>query len=372
MSERFDAWGFDGRTAAAHPASVRLDGTTLVIESQGREQRMSLADARISEPFEAAPRLVCTAAGETFEVADAQRFTRALEQSGYPVSPVVRLQRHAPAATGALAVLLASFVAAYLYGVPAAARWAARQTPRAAQERLGEQVLAVLEETFLAPSALPEAERTTITARFAGAAERIAPGEPVRLEFRSVQSDEREDAHSEPANAEEPAESEPQSADPEAESGEREHGMINALSLPGGIIVVLDGLVEAATPEQVFAVLGHELGHVVLDHSMQSVYRSAGVAALAGLAWGDFSGVAASVPTALGMLRYDRQLEAEADDYAVSFLGMEGLSAETLCAFFRSILAVEAGPPADFPEFLSTHPDTNKRIARICPSGSGG
>jgi predicted Zn-dependent protease len=154
--------------------------------------------------------------------------------------------------------------------------------------------------------------------------------------------------------------------DVETDEHERK-GMINAFSLPGGVIILLDGLVEAADRDQVFAVLGHELGHITLEHSMQSFYQSAGIAALAGLAWGDFSGVAASVPTALGLLRYGRQLEDEADDFAARFVTIERLDAQSLCGFFELVAELEADEDGDFPEFLSSHPDPAARIARLCP-----
>jgi predicted Zn-dependent protease len=143
--------------------------------------------------------------------------------------------------------------------------------------------------------------------------------------------------------------------------------MINAFTLPGGTIIVLDDLVRAASEDQLLAVLGHELGHVVHHHPMQSAYRSASVAALAGLAWGDFSGVAASVPAAMGMLRYSRALEEEADDFAVRVLADAGLGAEPLCEFFELILEMEEElAVGSLPEFLSSHPDTDERIVRLC------
>ncbi|HEY8153888.1 MAG TPA: M48 family metallopeptidase [Myxococcota bacterium] len=358
MNGPFAAWRFDGRTAEAHPASLCIDGATLVIESGGSTRRVPIAEASISERFAATPRMVRTPGGETFEVSDGPGFTRAIEAAGFPASAVVRLQGWGPAVAGALALLVAALVLAYTHGVPAAARWAAHETPRAAQERLGQALLDLLDEKFLAPSALPVDVREAVETRFASAAELAAPSHRVRLEFRRDRPTEPEVDGPEPdAAAEE---------DPPADGGEE--ASVNAMSLPGDIIVLLDGLVDVADADQVFAVLGHELGHIVLEHSMQTFYRSAGVAALAGLAWGDFSGVAAGVPIALGLLHYDRELEDEADDFAVRFLTIERLGPEALCGFFDLILELEEEMGVDgIPEFLSTHPDTSDRIGRLCP-----
>ena len=346
MSERFAAFAFDGRTADAQRVILRLEAGALVVEAEGGEIRLPLAAIRFSEPFAAAPRIVY-AGDRTFEIEENECFDRAIEAAGILPSPIVRLQRFAPAVALALGLLVTGLAYGYLHGIPAAASWAAHETPLAVQQRLGDEVLAVLDRVFLEPSTLPEKTRMVISVRFAGAALIAAPEHSVRVEFRRY--------HGDP------------SAEQEGDDSER-HGMINAFALPGGTIVVLDGLVLAADPDQVFAVLGHELGHVVSEHSMRSFYQSAGVAALAGLAWGDFSSLAASVPAALGLLRYDRALEMEADAFALRFLTLENLRPQVLCDFFAILQTVEGGSGEDeFPEFLSTHPDTDKRIERLCP-----
>ena len=87
-------------------------------------------------------------------------------------------------------------------------------------------------------------------------------------------------------------------------------GEVNAFALPGGIIVVFDELVElAGDDERVLGVLGHELGHVVHRHSTRQLIQALGIAALAGVVWGDFSSVASNVPLILGVMRYGRAFE---------------------------------------------------------------
>ena len=84
--------------------------------------------------------------------------------------------------------------------------------------------------------------------------------------------------------------------------------------------LVLDGLVRFAGDEDaVLGVLGHELGHVAQKHSVRQVLQSVGVGAVASLLWGDFSGVAASVPIVAGMLGYSREFEREADEFEHSY-----------------------------------------------------
>src|SRR5262249_26516013 len=90
MSERFDGWLFDGRTAEAHAASVWLDGPMLVVEAGSSVRRVPVAEARISEPFEHAPRMLGIADGATLQVTDGAGFTRALEAAGDTASRIVR------------------------------------------------------------------------------------------------------------------------------------------------------------------------------------------------------------------------------------------------------------------------------------------
>jgi predicted Zn-dependent protease len=139
------------------------------------------------------------------------------------------------------------------------------------------------------------------------------------------------------------------------------------MALPGGIIVLLDGLVAFAEDEDaVLGVLGHELGHVVHKHPARGILQSAGLGALAGLLWGDFSGAAASVPITLGVLRYSRDFEREADEFAIALLRAQDVSTQPLYEFFVRVRRLESrrGVGA-IPDFLATHPPTEERLERL-------
>jgi predicted Zn-dependent protease len=178
---------------------------------------------------------------------------------------------------------------------------------------------------------LPDADRARIAQRFAEFAGRSSPGVDYRLEFRALRSG--------------PA--------------------INAFALPGGTIVVLDGLIEASgEDERVLAVLGHELGHVARRHPIRRVLATVGVGVLAGLLWGDISSVAANLGTVLGVLRYSREQEVEADDYAARMLDDAGLDARPLIEMF-AILLSESRARGSVPSALATHPSMEERIQRL-------
>lgn len=331
----FPGYRFDGRTAAATAVLVRIEQGELIVSAcDGSElERQPVEPGTISEPFAHAPRMIALRGGATLEVPDAdRRFLHALEASGVRFSQSVRLQAWWPAALVALAAVCALSGLIYFKWLPAAVRWIAFALPHQLETRMGDELLRVLDEHYLEPSRLQADEHMRILDRFTRAAALVAPNIRYRLEFRDGGDDE-----------------------------------INAMALPGGTIVLLDGLVVFAdNDERVLAVLAHELGHVVHKHSARQVLQSIGIGALASLLWGDFSGIAASVPLVIGLLRYSRDFERDADDFAVTLLRTQELSPRPLYEFFESLREREDETGiSDIPDFLSTHPSTAERIERL-------
>lgn len=335
MSAALDALLFDGRSAAAAAVRVTIDGGRLrVVEPEGAPLlELPLDDLAISDAFASAPRQVSLPGGAILEVTDGAALTAALAAAGRRPGLVDRLQQRWLAATISLVATVVALAAGYAYGLPAAVRAIAVRLPEGAEERLGEGVLEVLDGGFLQPSELAEEERARVERRIAEAARLGAPGVRYRLLFRRM------------------------GRGPD----------VNAFAIPGGTVVLLDGLVErTGGDERLVAVVGHELGHLARRHSTQALLEAAGVGAATSLLWGDFSGQAATVPAVLAMTRYSRDAEREADEDAVRFLRDAGLGAapmlEALCLL--SEVEDEVGARG-VPAVLSTHPDVGERLARV-------
>jgi len=330
----FPATRFDGVRADALAVMLSVeDGRLVVAATDGAVlEREPVEGIGISEPFANAPRLIALPGGATLEAPDGGgELLRALLDAGMRVSPVVRLRDWPAAVALALAALVALLAFAYLEGVPLGARWAAFAMGPRLEQRMGGELLSVLDAHYFRSSGLTLSRREAIATRFAQGAAAVAPGTPYRLEFRAA--------------------------------GPR---VVNAMALPGGVIVLLDGLVEFAIQEDaVLGVLGHELGHVVHKHGTRQVLQSVGVGAAAGLLWGDFAGSAASAPVAVGLLRYSRDFEREADDFAIAFLRSQNLSAEAVHGFFVRMRDRQRDEIGAIPEFLSSHPSTDERIERF-------
>ena len=140
---------------------------------------------------------------------------------------------------------------------------------------------------------------------------------------------------------------------------------VNAFAAPGGQIVVLSGLIDRArSPEEVAAVLAHELGHVAARDPLRMALRAAGTAGLLTLATGDALGgtVAAAMAEAALNAAYSREAEAEADAYAHALFAKTGLPSAALARFFDQLAARGDAAPGVLRHFAS-HPDLGERAA---------
>ncbi|MCV2870595.1 M48 family metallopeptidase [Defluviimonas sp. WL0002] len=146
------------------------------------------------------------------------------------------------------------------------------------------------------------------------------------------------------------------------------HPMPNALTAPGGQIVIFRGLLDkAASAEEVAGVLGHEIGHAVHRDPTRLTMRAAGSAGILSIVLGDVSGgtLVGIAGEHLMQAAYTRDAEEAADDYALMLLGDAGISAAPLAEFFGRIATLTD----DIPEYLSSHPLGAGRAAKMRAAG---
>ncbi len=137
--------------------------------------------------------------------------------------------------------------------------------------------------------------------------------------------------------------------------------MVNAVALPGGQVLLFDGLVQQAeTPEELAGVLGHEVGHVRERHVMTALLRQFGLSIL--LAGAD-SGVTNSV-FGLAAMGYSREAEREADSYARARMRESRISPLGAAGFFER-MAEQHGDPEEEGSavlgWLASHPSAGER-----------
>ena len=150
---------------------------------------------------------------------------------------------------------------------------------------------------------------------------------------------------------------------------------INAFALPGGQVFITQGLLKNLTSEaQLAGVLAHEVGHVVARHSAEQVAQSqltqglTGAAAIAAYdpdhpASGVARAAAAAMIAKLVTLRFSRNDELEADNFAVRFTPAAGYDPHAMINVMQ-MLDRQAGGQNP-PEFLSTHPNPGNRIGEL-------
>lgn len=149
---------------------------------------------------------------------------------------------------------------------------------------------------------------------------------------------------------------------------------VNAFALPGGKIGIYTGLMEVAeTPDQLAAVVAHEVGHVMAGHGNERVSQQ--MAAQVGLLAA--SGIAASelensreVVALLGMgaqvgilLPFSRSHESEADDIGLELMAKAGFDPRHSVDLWQNMAKEKGGGGP--PEFLSTHPSNQTRINNL-------
>ena len=148
---------------------------------------------------------------------------------------------------------------------------------------------------------------------------------------------------------------------------------VNAFAMPGGKIGVYTGLLKVAkTQDQLAAVLGHEVGHVMARHSAERM--SAALATQAGLVAADQlldkkNSNRGVYLAALGLgaqfgvlLPHSRGNESEADVIGLELMAQAGFDPRSSIELWQNMAAASQGAP---PEFMSTHPSHSTRIDQL-------
>ncbi|MBE7366150.1 M48 family metallopeptidase [Ramlibacter pallidus] len=346
---------FDGRSSRARPVRVRLvpaaggPGLQWQPEDDPDGPALQRTHAEVAWPerfsLKRPPRQVTIDLHEQGSLAldDPAAWQQAFESAGARLPFAERMQTRWPVFAGmfvAAFVLVAIF---YRWGTPWAASRIARHVPLAWEQQLSRKALEDMDRAVFEPSALPPSRQDALRAQFASLAAQLAPelrrypdyAPAVQLHFRKGLG-------------------------------------ANAFALPGGTVVVTDGLVEAADAEKlpddaVLGVLAHEIGHVVHRHTTRMVVEQGVLNIGLGLALGDTSWAFSNASSLLTTLAYQRSHEAEADCFASRLMRRAGRPLQPM-----GRLLLHLDPHTDgAAEFISSHPATPERARRLAEGGSG-
>ncbi|MGK5057801.1 M48 family metallopeptidase [Janthinobacterium sp. LB2P49] len=315
---------FDGQSSRLYHVTLSVRDGVAVLAGD-IERSCPLGELHVSERSSHAVRKVSFPDGAYLEIADQAAFNDMLHDTGHRDGWVVRLQQ---SWRGALLATVATILAlwlSYQYLLPVVAKAVAFAIPQSVERRLGQGVLDFLDQHVFEASKLDGARQQALRSQFARLA---TPGDSTpehRIVFRK------------------------------SKIGP------NAFALPSGDIVLTDEMIELLPDDQaIMGVLAHELGHLQQRHLTRRIIQTSAVGAGAALLFGDVSTVVATVPPLLLDLKYSRDVERDADDYAIAMLRQNGIALEHLAQVFVALGKLDEGTP-----YLSSHPASAERVERI-------
>jgi len=322
---------YDGRTPVAVPARMEFArGSALLIAGQ-TSLRHAAAALSVSPRIGKADRFIALPDNGQFQCPD-HPFLQSLPQASPSEGPVAWLEERWGVALAGIAITACLLLAGYFYGLPAAAERVAARIPVETEQTLGRHALTWLDEQkWFKPTNLDLNTQKSIRAGF----DRLRSDLPLKscyqLEFRASKA----------LGA-------------------------NAFALPGGTIVITDGMVKAAnSEEEVLAVLAHEIGHVELRHTMRSLLQNSAVAVAAAAVTSDAASLSVAVaglPVLMAQTKYSREFETAADEFAFKLLKQKGYSPLAFASLMER-LAIKYESDKMF-VYVSTHPVTEERMKR--------
>ncbi len=149
---------------------------------------------------------------------------------------------------------------------------------------------------------------------------------------------------------------------------------VNAWCMPGGKVAFYTGIVPICKDETgVAVVMGHEVAHAIANHGRERMSQGL----LANGLLGTISGAMGQNPTLtqevfmqavgmgtqIGMLKFSRQHESEADKIGLIFMAMAGYDPHEAPRFWQRMTEMSGGEQP--PEWLSTHPSHETRISDL-------
>jgi len=355
MSQKFTADYFDGRTARKQSVSVSVsrEGLHFALESKG-DILWSFANIRLQKIGNNLQNLrfeyeIETEEGRFVESLivtdrDFREVIIALAPPGFSTS--LRPPDLKRKIGFALGVLLIPFVlyALWISIIPSIARSLTLKVPVAWEEKLGDTILGSMspeESRRNAPQTQQALEE--IVARLLA----TDPQQPYKIKIH-LQSD----------------------------------SLVNAFALPGGHIIVFQGLLDQTdSAEEMAGILAHELQHVLRRHTTQAIIRSVSIYLIFSTLTGDVTGAMQTVldtASNLGHLSMNRSMETEADRDGMLMILKAGINPAGMIQAFQKLddnlnsdknqsspddLKTESS--SNILKYISTHPLGAERVKNL-------
>jgi len=208
--------------------------------------------------------------------------------------------------------------------------------PQSVSNEMGEQSFEIINKLFLEPSVLPVERQNAVKLQWQQALKELSLDE-TRYQLHVYAS---------------------------------EYFGPNAFALPNGTVVITDDLIKRLddNPDAILAVLLHEIGHVERKHSLRIVAQSVSNTIAIAVIFGDIEGIGEVIigtGSTLVLNAFSREMESEADDYALEKLIQLGKSPTAFSDAMKTFLDLKSEHESgDLLKYLSSHPEIKDRIKK--------
>jgi Zn-dependent protease with chaperone function len=293
---------FDGRSLTAHAALVQLDAQQLTIEYAQQTRHYSLSAKRVCEWH--APRLSITFADKTqLDILHPPPAWLHQLQNDSIERALTQWQQHRGYWLALAAMLTLALYATAKWTIPLLTYAVIAITPDDYLNRFSQTISAQVMEKIGEPSALCASVQNNVrqAIRQNFLPDQTLQALPITLHFRSDLG-------------------------------------VNALALPDGSIILTDELLYFVhSPEELYGIVGHEIGHVRERHTLHMLVQQTLLTFFWDTITGDLSGTAAfasTLPLILQSTAYSRRFERAADDYAIGLMQQHHIDTHYLADFF--------------------------------------
>lgn len=325
---------FDKQSSGFDDVTLAFNENELVINTQQQALVYTLTEITISNRLGNMPRFIYLNDGKVCEcedndTIDYQLKARQLSQGSRFIHHLESKAIYVLPALAITAILVFAFIK---YFVPYSAEKIAQSLPQSIASNIGSGTLIAMDKVLLDPSQLSKAKQKNIQTDFKKMTAQLQDLPPLNLEFRFS-----------------------------SKIGP------NAFALPDGTIVMTDQLVLLSqNNEELLSILAHEIGHVKHRHALRMLFQNSAVFVVMTTLTGDAttaSGLLSTLPTVLIESSFSREVEAQADDYAMFVMKSTNIDLHYFADIMTRLSQGHEGSEVE--EYFASHPVTASRISKF-------
>jgi Zn-dependent protease with chaperone function len=326
---------FDGKSGKPNAVKLGFQNHQILIQlPDGTVVRHPMTNCFVDEGFKGASQRIDLGAGAVLEVKDKAALQAQLDAQGLRLGVVQKMQNSWSWVAASVVALVAVLAISYYVLIPFGAKHVASWLPESIDKMIGDQSWSVVESQMFKATKLSADRQKEIADKFTQLTTQLRSINKnipsYQLFFRASQIGP------------------------------------NAIAIPGGRLVMTDELVALSKDDTaLMGVLLHELGHIKNRHSMRNIIQATAISAIVSLWLGDVSAIVAAVPTMMATMKYSRDLETEADDFAITSLKTLKIPGQAVGDIFLALEKAHSESSSSGESILSSHPVTAERIKKF-------